>query len=833
MSTVSTTPPCECVVSGTAYSSGVVVYNVTDGLGWCYVAFCNESCEVETHSSPCPTTPEPSRATPSTTPVFDTTTEASLSSTTLSISTSSISPSTALLDCNDVSPPKQNGESWLVGNCSTATCSNGKISTTPIICPSVQAPICTNGHKPVQVYDADGCCFHYECECVCSVWGGSHFLTLDGKSYSFNETCSHYLVKEIISRYNLTISTSRDCGASETTLCPLAISISYQSYVVVLSQSVGTDVHLMAFINQKRVYLGYSNSALRLLGTDMAMGVVIPEINATVVYRGSSFSIDLPHALFGGNTEGLCGTCDNSQVNDCRAPDGQVESCSDSAHQWSVPGEPCIPPFSPNTVNPPQCEAVLCEVLTSSVFSACHALVPPGPFVAACQRDVCSGGNGSCSSLEAYATECAMAGVCMDWRGATGGQCEHECPSGKEYRACGPSVEPTCSDRLQDGGASSLSWEGCFCPPGSTLFNRVHDTCVTSCYCVGPDGGPKQPGESWTSGCSSCRCDQDSMSVQCTPLPCPEVRTLQRAGSPARRHGGCVCGPAAPRLSAKCNLDLCAPPITCPLGFSLRASNGTCCQNYQCVPKGVCVHDQAEFTPGASVQTAGGLCQDCVCSLQTDPLTQLHVIACSPVLCNSSCAEGFEYDASGADCCGECVQKSCVITLEDQSTHTVEVNHTYVPPHDQCAQFRCERINGQLVTKETRTSCPPFDPADCEPGTESTDAAGCCRSCRLRSDCRVSSQQSSVEVDGCASAPLNLTSCEGGCRSSSRYSAAANAMTYQCECCREDATSRRQVELTCADGSKVQHTYIHVESCRCSRQDCAGGTTRAQRRRRR
>lgn len=63
----------------------------------------------------------------------------------------------------------------------------------------------------------------------------------------------------------------------------------------------------MAFINQKRAYPGFSNSALWLLGTDMAMGVVIPDINATVVYRGSSFSIELPHTLFGGNTEGLCG----------------------------------------------------------------------------------------------------------------------------------------------------------------------------------------------------------------------------------------------------------------------------------------------------------------------------------------------------------------------------------------------------------------------------------------------------------------------------------------------------------------------------------------------
>lgn len=36
--------------------------------------------------------------------------------------------------------------------------------------------------------------------------------------------------------------------------------------------------------------------------------------------------------------------------------------------------------------------------------------------------------------------------------------------------------------RFQDSGASrSYSGEGCFCPPGSTLFNRVYDTCVTSC----------------------------------------------------------------------------------------------------------------------------------------------------------------------------------------------------------------------------------------------------------------------------------------------------------------------------------------------------------------
>lgn len=45
----------------------------------------------------------------------------------------------------------------------------------------------------------------------------------------------------------------------------------------------------------------------------------------------------------------------------------------------------------------------------------------------------------------------------------------------------------------------------------------------------------------------------------------------------------------------------------------------------------------------------------------------------------------------------------------------VQVNGTYVPPNDKCVQYTCQNINGELVTKETKTTCPPFNPLDCEP----------------------------------------------------------------------------------------------------------------------
>lgn len=60
-------------------------------------------------------------------------------------------------------------------------------------------------------------------------------------------------------------------------------------------------------MNDKRRYPAYSNSDLRLTGTDMVIELEIPEIKTEVIYTGSSFSIDLPYDLFGGNTEGQCG----------------------------------------------------------------------------------------------------------------------------------------------------------------------------------------------------------------------------------------------------------------------------------------------------------------------------------------------------------------------------------------------------------------------------------------------------------------------------------------------------------------------------------------------
>lgn len=98
---------------------------------------------------------------------------------------------------------------------------------------------------------------------VCTLWSGSNFMTFDGQFFTFDENCTYYLVKEIISKYNLTIIRSHDCDPSEPTFCPLALTIIYQSTEVVLTQTEtsGTPTIVVSshFKKKKKIHPDFRN----------------------------------------------------------------------------------------------------------------------------------------------------------------------------------------------------------------------------------------------------------------------------------------------------------------------------------------------------------------------------------------------------------------------------------------------------------------------------------------------------------------------------------------------------------------------------------------------
>ncbi|XP_041075179.1 mucin-2-like [Polyodon spathula] len=868
---------CTCNISGRRYPPGANIYNNTDNAGWCYTAFCSDKCEIEKHVMECHTTTVP--------PSAPTTKKPPTKPPTSKKTTSATVPETTPQGCNQLNPPRKYHETWKIDKCTKATCEGGStVNVEPVPCKAVEPIECVNGLPPLKVYDESGCCYQYECQCTCYGWGDPHYVTFDGTAYDFQGDCTYVLVKQITPKYNnfSVIIENYLCGAADGVSCPRSLTVYYKKHEVFLTQQLvnGKKKNMIKFDN-KEIIPAFSRDGIQISSTGIDMSVEIPEISAQVSFRGLMFVIQLPYSLFHGNTEGQCGICDNNKKNDCSGPNQVVEPCPDSAHDWRINKTGCSKPTVPPTVRPSTtakppstpslpasstppppassmppppasstplsttvpsqppttaCKAPICEIIYSKVFEACNEIIPANPFYEACYYDVCHmpGTRIGCSSLEVYASMCETAGVCVDWRKFTNGKCKYSCPPTKEYQACGPDVQPTCNAKYnekhidQNPPSSSGFTEGCFCPNGTILFNSFSDVCVSSCGCTGADGMPKKPNETWQSNCQDCVCDKDSMSVQCKPHVCPEESpvTCSKEGQEQVMEIDSQC---CNKTTCKCNVDLCPKTQqSCDPGFRpvINTPEDGCCPEYTCVPKEVCVFNNTEYQPGSTVPK--DTCETCQCGFQIDPATKLQIIDCVPILCDTECQIGFRYEAIPGMCCGECVQKDCVVMLPDETAHVIQPGQVWSSPDNNCTRYECVKNEDKLGLTEINIFCPPFNPKDCIPGTETHGPDGCCLQCKPKpvNNCNIQKQTTKIVSKGCQSnAAVELTSCGGSCGTYSMYSSESHSMMHSCTCCRETKTSEKTITLSCPDSTTLDFAYIYVEECGCQDTECVDNNT--------
>ncbi|EGV93456.1 Mucin-5B [Cricetulus griseus] len=799
---------CFCQAFGQLFLPGDVIYNKTDGAGCQFYATCSQYCDIDRFQGACPSSSPP---VPSTLPPL-----------------SSLPPG-----CDNTIPPRQVNESWTLENCTVARCqgNNQIILLEP---EPVDNVTCVNKHLPIKVWDQEPCHFHYECECFCSGWGRSHYLTFDGTSYTFPDNCSSVLMKEIHPRHgNLSIlAHSYYCGATtNVTFCPRALSVYYNSMEIVLTITTtasGKEESLIIW-DQMWIRSGSSKNGVTVsLSGTTTMSVNISTIGTSIIFDGHIFQIWLPYRYFSNNTEGRCGTCTNSQTDDCRRPDGTIASnCQDMAKDWLVPGNSnnsCLaqpspppsttsqPPVSSTPTSTPCPTAPLCELMLSQVFAECHRLIPPDTFFNSCVSDHCSANFTGmlCQSLEAYATLCRAQGVCVTWRNATGGLCDFSCPPTKEYRPCGPLHPVSCSSRTLSVSTGTLA-EGCFCPENQLLFNSHMDICVLECPCVGPDGLPKSPGENWTSNCQSCVCDPSSVSVHCEPVQCESQKELPEcteAGSVSVTRPKAD-NPCCPETVCVCDATTCPQSVPkCDPGYELIQThlNGNCCPNFTCRPL-TCTYNKTLYGVGANFP-GDDLCQTCTCFSVGN---QQPKVQCREILCTTTCPRGFKYMPTPQQCCGQCVQNAC-LTPEGQA---VQPNETWVnSPVDNCTVYHCKVETGIHILTPTPTACP--DVSNCRGTLRKT---GCCYSCEKEdsSRCRVHVNTTILQHNGCETeVAVNITFCEGSCPGKSKYSMETQTMEHQCTCCQESKVHDVAVTMQCPNGTVIQHTYTHIDECSCA-----------------
>ncbi|XP_043826510.1 mucin-5AC [Dromiciops gliroides] len=640
---------CYCFVSGKVYQSETIIYNRTDNAGNCYSAICNKDCNVERVTETCPT------SAPAPVPSTSASTAASTATTT---------------DCLNVVPPRKKGETWFMHKCKKATCEGDDVITlTPVSCPAVKEVSCANGYPPMKIYDdADHCCYHYECQCVCSGWGDPHYITFDGVYYTFLDNCTYVLVQQIHPIYDhfRVLIDNYFCDAQDGLSCPRSIIIEYKGNRIVLTRTLVRGVKENEIIfNNRTVGGGFEKDGVVISTLGIKMFVTIPEIGVQVMFSGLLFSVKVPITKFANNTEGQCGTCTNDKRDECRLPDGKIaSSCSEMSGSWKyhVPNQPyCagpspMPTMPSRTTSKPCPPSLLCRLIMSKVFASCHHIIPPEPYFEGCVYDQCHIPESQvwCSGLELYASLCAEQGVCIDWRGETQGLCSLTCPGDKVYQACGPIYPPTCQSPQGSINTSlilaediSLVTEGCFCPVGTTLFSSSSDVCVpatpSECHpwCIGPKGEPVKPGAVVSSGpCETCSCIPDG-------------------------------NPGSKTYVIKCEARVCDPH--CPVGFEYQKKPGQCCGKCVQVACVVQTNDSSVHLvqPGKNWSSPGNKCVQYECEKVNGQLLLVTVKkACPPILCSADQVRRSE--------------DGCCLVCPSQQVPCALVRHTQVIRKGSC-----------------------------------------------------------------------------------------------------------------------------------------------------
>ncbi|MBN3291677.1 MUC5B protein, partial [Polypterus senegalus] len=836
------TTHCVCSVNGQKFQAGQLIYNTTDENGWCYTAFCNATCGIQKSSRVCSSTPSPSSSSKMTTPF---TTEKGSTSTSVKVETTI----PAKTGCSAMIPPRKINETWMLDKCTKATCKgHDQIRVTPVQCKPVQPLTCVNGRPARKIYDSSGCCYRYECECVCTTWGYQHHMTFDGTYYQYSSNCTRVLVEEITSKNDhfLVSVDDGDCFKKNQDSCTRSLWIFYQGNKLFLT----ADEKNLVYFNGNLVSRNIVKNGFKIYSTGISIHVTILDINVHIAYDRMITVITLPYQRFFNNTQGLCGTCTNLQNDDCRLPNGKIESsCVDMAEHWTTPNQKaCIPVLQPTsqptlpsssfmtslpssgpstllsssvsislpsstpstssigssslvsttlpvsssteshttpvTTKPtknPVCKPPLCKLITSSIFAECHSLLPSEPYYAACVVDSCQMNkvNPECSSLQNYAAMCADLGVCVDWRNHTNGKCD----------------------------------------------------------CVGPDGMPKKPNEIWQSNCHQCFCDKESLSVQCKPLVCPKL------------------------LAVSCDKEG-------QVAKSEPMANNSCCSTTKCVPKNVCVFNNTEYQGFTYQDVPGQCCGKCVqvaCIFPMPIISNNITNSYYTPSANSGSPQGSTSNPNENSSAGGNVtpngntakstgsnsspnrtddytdspihnvnvtptgnnglptsKGSPSIIPSDNSTYIVEPGHIITFPGDNCTHYECLMIDGQYVPITSKKSCPEFHPENCLPGTIRLSNDGCCQTCDEKPEkCRVLKKPTIMTHEGCQSQlPVEVSSCEGTCKTYSMYLSEANIIGHKCSCCQEKKTSLKNVALDCANGTTISHTYIYVEQCGCKDTRC-------------
>ncbi|XP_029626319.1 mucin-5AC-like [Salmo trutta] len=491
-------------------------------------------------------------------------------------------------------------------------------------------------------------CTDKDCPGTCSVEGGSHINTYDGKAYTFHGGCSYILTKQCNGTEFTVLGDIMKCGLTDTETCMRAVTLALSSRSTVIRVQSCGSVFVNQILSQLPLYTAEvtvfkPSSFYIVIQTTLGVQLQIQLSPIMQIYITTISS-------YKGTTCGLCGNYNDVQADEFRVISGLVEGTAVAfANTWKTMSS--CPDVKTSFENP--CSLSIenekyaqywCSMLSDpkGVFSPCHSEIRPDTYKTNCMYDSCNCEKSEdcmCAAVSSYVHACAAEGIQLrGWRDTICNKFA-TCPSQTVYTYNMTSCGRTCRSLSMTDQSCQVEFvpvDGCGCAEGTYMDEAGQCVAPTNCPCY--DKGSVVPaGETISRDGATCTCRQGTLSCTGGARLFSTFETTQEDSSNSLctlpmvffncstappEASGSECQKSCKTLDMTCISTECTSGCMCPNGL-VSDGNGDCIKEELCP----CSHNGATYQSGKTLKVD---CNTCTCN---DRQWQ-----CTTHLCDGVCA---------------------------------------------------------------------------------------------------------------------------------------------------------------------------------------------------